>query len=69
LKEWSEHEDAYHHRHRGVYRVLHHEKPAAVAGKDRAMNQSTAIAAALFLSFLIYITMKGKLPTYVGFIV
>lgn len=32
------------------------------------MSQSSALAGALFLSFVIYITMKGELPKYVGFV-
>jgi len=33
------------------------------------MSQSSAIAGALFISFLIYITIKNELPKYVGFVV
>jgi hypothetical protein len=33
------------------------------------MNQSNVIAFYIFTAFLIYITMRGELPTYIGFIV
>lgn len=32
------------------------------------MQQSNVIAGFIFVAFLIYITMKGELPTYMGFL-
>jgi hypothetical protein len=32
------------------------------------MQQSNVIAAFIFAAFLIYITLKGELPTYMGFL-
>lgn len=33
------------------------------------MEQSNVIAMALLFAFILYITLKGELPTYVGFLV
>lgn len=33
------------------------------------MGQSNAIFAYLFIAFLIFITMRGKLPKYLGFLI
>ena len=31
------------------------------------MSQSNAIALALVISFVVFITLRGELPTYIGF--
>jgi hypothetical protein len=33
------------------------------------VNQSTIIAGTLLIAFLIFITMRGSLPRYMGFLV
>lgn len=32
------------------------------------MNQSSVIFGALFVAFLVFITLRGELPTYAGFL-
>jgi hypothetical protein len=73
MKAWNalrrDHADVDYHRGNGCHRLLHLQEQTGFAGESRnVMSQSSAIAGALFLSFLIFITMKGELPKYVGFV-
>lgn len=51
------------------FRVLFHILARFFPRRIFAMNQSNIIFAYLLAAFIIFITMRGELPKYLGFII
>lgn len=51
--------------------VLQHIRPDVVINRnipDIGLNQTTVIFGTIIIAFFVYITVKGELPTYIGFL-